>query len=169
VANEPPELDLGVARDTGIGRAAPPVFVDEILDDGLEGIREIQHIEFDAQLVRHRARVGRVLGRAAPARVTVRIAGHAQAHEHALCTSNPASRSNPAVTDESTPPLMATSTRFSLSIGMLPSWLASSHREHRDTLRKEEWVWGTSEGSTPCLFLPSPIWFSAAAGCLHSV
>jgi hypothetical protein len=60
-----------------------PVFVDEILDDGLEGVREIQHIELDAKLVRHRARVGRVLGRAAPARVTVRVAGHAQAHEHA--------------------------------------------------------------------------------------
>ena len=83
VANEPPELDPGVARDTRIGRAALPIFVDEILDDGLEGVREIQHIELDAQLVRHRARVGRVLGRAAPARVTVRVAGHAQAHEHA--------------------------------------------------------------------------------------
>ncbi len=83
MTNEPAELDLGVAWNTGIGRAAAPVFVDEILDDRLECVREVQHVELDAQLVRHRARVRRVLRRAASARVAVRIAGRTQTHEHA--------------------------------------------------------------------------------------
>jgi hypothetical protein len=84
VLKEAAELDVAVAQDARVGRAAAAVLFAEPVDQALEVGGKVEHGKPDAQPRRHLPRIGRIVGRAAPLRPAARVRGpEARAQEHA--------------------------------------------------------------------------------------
>ena len=71
VLEQPPELDPVVADDTGVGRSASSILIDEIIDDPPKIVAQVQSVKRDSQRPCYPARVLGVGRRAASLMRTV--------------------------------------------------------------------------------------------------
>ena len=114
------ELDLLVAAQARVGCLAAGVGRHEVVDHVLvEPVGEVPDVERDAEHVGDAAGVAGVLDRAAAARAGAQRAGRGDSARCTPATSWPASTIRAAATAESTPPLIAASTRIAR---LLPRW-----------------------------------------------
>jgi len=77
------EFELTVANDTRIGGTSPAIFVDEIIDDGLDIFLKVERVEADAETRSDISGITGIFRAAAAVMRRVISGGYAKAHEYA--------------------------------------------------------------------------------------